>query len=66
MHDIQLIRDDPNGFDAALARRGLAPLSSQIIEIDASRRAKITAAEAALADRKKASKQVGVVKAQGL
>ena len=66
MHDIQLIRDDPNGFDAALARRGLAPLSSQIIEIDTSRRAKITAAEAALADRKKASKQVGVVKAQGL
>ena len=66
MHDIQLIRDDPTGFDAALARRGLAPLSSQIIEIDASRRAKITAAEAALADRKKASKQVGVVKAQGL
>ena len=66
MHDIQLIRDDPKGFDAALARRGLAPLSSQIIEIDASRRAKITAAEAALAERKKASKQVGVVKAQGL
>ena len=66
MHDIQLIRDDPDGFDAALARRGLAPLSLQIIEIDASRRAKITAAEAALADRKKASKQVGVVKAQGL
>jgi seryl-tRNA synthetase len=66
MHDIRLIRDNPEGFDAALAKRGLAPLSSQILEIDASRRAKITAAETALADRNAASKQVGAAKAQGL
>ena len=66
MHDIRLIRDNPEGFDAALAKRGLAPLSSQILEIDALRRAKITAAETALADRNAASKQVGAAKAQGL
>jgi len=66
MHDIRLIRDNPEGFDAALAKRGLAPLSSQILEIDAARRAKITAAETALADRNAASKQVGAAKAQGL
>ena len=66
MHDIRLIRDNPNGFDAALARRGLAPLSSKIIEIDTLRRAKITAAETALADRNAASKQIGAAKSQGL
>ena len=66
MHDIRLIRDNPNGFDAALARRGLAPLSSKIIEIDTLRRAKITAAETALADRNAASKQIGVAKSKGL
>ena len=66
MHDIRLIRDNPEGFDAAMAKRGLAPLSSQILEIDAARRAKITAAETALADRNAASKQVGAAKAQGL
>ena len=66
MHDIRLIRDNPNGFDAALARRGLAPLSSEIIEIDTLRRAKITAAETALEDRNAASKQIGTAKSQGL
>ena len=66
MHDIRLIRDNPNGFDAALARRGLAPLSSKIIEIDTLRRAKITAAETALADRNAASKQIGAAKSKGL
>jgi seryl-tRNA synthetase len=66
MHDIRLIRDNPAGFDAALAKRGLAPLSSQILDIDESRRAKITAAEMALAARNAASKDVGAAKAQGL
>ncbi|MDG1009060.1 MAG: serine--tRNA ligase [Amylibacter sp.] len=66
MHDIRLIRDNPNGFDAALARRGLAPLSSKIIEIDTLRRAKITAAETALADRNAANKQIGAAKSKGL
>ncbi len=66
MHNIRLIRDNPEGFDAALAKRGLAPLSPQILDIDTSRRTKITAAENALADRNAASKQVGASKAQGL
>lgn len=65
MHDIRLIRDNPEGFDAALAKRGLAPLSSQILAIDESRRTKITASETALADRNAASKQVGAAKAKG-
>jgi len=65
MHDIRLIRDDPATFDAALARRGLAPVSAELLAIDAARRAKITAAETALAERNAASKQIGKAKAAG-
>ena len=50
MHDIRLIREAPDAFDAALARRGLAPMSSEILAIDEGRRARIAAAEAAAAD----------------
>ncbi|MEM0977657.1 MAG: serine--tRNA ligase [Pseudomonadota bacterium] len=65
MHDIRLIRETPEVFDAGLSRRGLAPMSAQILAIDAKRREKITAAETALADRNAASKQVGAAKAKG-
>ena len=33
MHDIRAIRENPEIFDAALARRGLAPMSSEILRI---------------------------------
>ena len=49
MHDIRLIREDPAGFDAALARRGLSPVSQELLALDESRRAKIAAAEAWIA-----------------
>ncbi|MEM8822397.1 MAG: serine--tRNA ligase [Pseudomonadota bacterium] len=65
MHDIRTIRDDPQGFDAALARRGLAPLSSGLLALDEARRSCITASETALAERNAASKQVGAAKAKG-
>ncbi len=65
MHDIRAIRDNPDAFDAALARRGDAALSSSILEFDAARRAKIQSAEAAQADQNAASKQVGAAKAKG-
>ena len=38
MHDIKFIRENPEAFDAGLARRGLAPLSSRVLELDAKRR----------------------------
>lgn len=66
MHDIQLIRDNPERFDSALAKLGLAPISSDILAIDASRRSKIVVAEAALAERNTMSKEVGEAKAKGL
>ena len=67
MHDIRLIRDNPEAFDAALTRRSsaFAGASSRLLEIDAARRAKIAAAEAALAERNAASKEVGKAKAAG-
>lgn len=65
MHDIREIRDNPEGFDAALARRNLAPMSADILAIDESRRNSIRAAETALADRNAASKLVGAAKARG-
>ncbi|MDV4145529.1 serine--tRNA ligase [Shimia sp. FJ5] len=65
MHDIRAIRENPADFDAALARRGAAPLSSEILALDAERRAKIQAAEEAQSDQKKAAKDVGAAKASG-
>ena len=65
MHDIRMIRDTPAAFDAALSRRGLAPVSTQILSLDETRRAKILAAETAQADANTAAKQVGAAKAKG-
>lgn len=65
MHDIRAIRDNPAAFDAALARRGAAAMSSQVLALDEARRARITAAETAQAEQNRASKDVGAAKASG-
>ncbi|MBF9035563.1 serine--tRNA ligase [Rhodobacterales bacterium HKCCE2091] len=65
MHDIRAIREAPEAFDAALARRGLPPQSPAILSIDGDRRAAIQAAEEAQAARNAASKEVGQAKASG-
>jgi len=65
MHDIKAIRENPDAFDAAMARRGLSGLSSQILDIDSARRALIAEAEEAKATQNKASKEVGAAKARG-
>ena len=65
MHDIRAIRENPAAFDAALARRGDAPVSDQVLQVDAARRAKIQAAEAAQAEQNRASKLVGAARASG-
>ena len=38
MHDIRAIRENPAAFDAALARRGDAGVSSDILALDEARR----------------------------
>ncbi|MHA4838027.1 serine--tRNA ligase [Sphingopyxis sp. MSC1_008] len=65
MHDIRLIRENPEAFDAGLARRGLEPLSAQIVAADASLRALQTEIQASLARRNEASKLIGQAMAQG-
>lgn len=65
MHDIRMIREAPDAFDAALKRRGGSAMSSDILAIDTARRAKIQAAEDAKAEQNKASKEVGAAKGRG-
>jgi seryl-tRNA synthetase len=62
MHDIKWIRENPAAFDRALARRGLAGGAQRLIAIDEHRRAAIQKAEAALARRNAASKEIGAAK----
>ncbi len=65
MHDIRAIRDNPDAFDAALARRGLSPMAADLLAMDTERRARITAAETAQAEQNRASKEVGAAKGRG-
>jgi len=65
MHDIKAIRQDPDGFDAALARRGLEPQAKRLLEIDARLRKVIDETQAAQTARNEASKKIGKAKASG-
>ena len=63
MHDIRLIRDDPNAFDAGLARRGVEPHAAAILDLDSRRRALQTRMQEGQARRNEASKAIGAAKA---
>jgi seryl-tRNA synthetase len=65
MHDIRAIRDNPIAFDNSLVRRGSAPISSDVLSLDTSRRGCIQAAEAASAEQNNAGKLAGGAKANG-
>ncbi|MDF1769617.1 serine--tRNA ligase [Maricaulis sp.] len=65
MHDIKLIRDNPDAFDAGLAKRGLASQSAILIELDASRRDALGKQQDAETERNTLSKQIGKAKATG-
>ncbi|GHF26031.1 serine--tRNA ligase [Kordiimonas sediminis] len=65
MFDLKFIRENPEAFDAALKRRGVDPVASTILDMDAKRRALQTEAQAAQARRNEASKMIGKAKAQG-
>lgn len=64
MHDIRLIRDDPAAFDAVLAKRGVAPVSAEVLAIDERARGLMTEVQAMLARRNEASKEIGAAKAR--
>jgi seryl-tRNA synthetase len=65
MHDIRAIRADPAGFDVALARRGLAPVSPEVLAKDAERRAVLTALQEKQARRNALAREVGQGKRTG-
>jgi len=65
MHDIRDIRSNPEAFDAALARRGLAPQAAAILALDAARRAAVTATEQAQARRNALSREIGAAMKRG-
>ena len=65
MHDIRAIRENPAAFDAALSRRGLEPVSSEVLRIDEARRAAILEAETAQAERNTANTAIGFAKSGG-
>ncbi|MFS0737001.1 serine--tRNA ligase [Sphingomonas sp. 1P06PA] len=64
MHDIRLIRDAPEAFDAGLSRRGHVPVAAAIVAQDARRRALTTELQTAQSRRNEASKAIGQAKAQ--
>jgi seryl-tRNA synthetase len=65
MHDIRAVRTDPAGFDAALARRGLAPVSSELLAQDAQRRAELTSLQEKQARRNALAREIGQGKRTG-
>ena len=65
MHDIRLIRDDPDAFDAGLARRGAEPVAKAILALDEERRALTTQLQAMQSRRNEASKAIGAAMGKG-
>ena len=64
MHDIRAIRDNPQAFDAGLARRGLPPRADGLIALDEKRRAAILDLQRAQERRNAASKEIGAAMAR--
>lgn len=65
MHDIRLIREDAAAFDAAMARRGVAPVAAGILALDGRRRDVATRMQEAQARRNDASKAIGAAMGKG-
>ena len=65
MHDIRLIRENPEGFDAGLARRGLAPQSAILLAIDEQSRAAIRSSEELQSTANAAAKAIGAAMGKG-
>lgn len=65
MHDIRLIRENPEAFDAGLGRRGVEPSAAGIVATDTARRDIATRMQEAQARRNDASKAIGAAMAKG-
>ncbi|HEX6267702.1 MAG TPA: serine--tRNA ligase [Burkholderiales bacterium] len=65
MHDLKLWRDHPDALDAALRRRGVAPIAHELLERDQELRALQTELQEQQARRNALSKEIGRIRAQG-
>ncbi len=65
MHDIRFIRENPDAFDAALKRRGLAPMADEILKTDSDRRALQAQIQEMQSRRNQVSREIGALKAKG-
>ena len=65
MHDIRFIRENADAFDAALARRGIAPAAARILALDKEWRALQAEMQEDQHRRNVLSKEVGKIKSEG-
>ena len=65
MHDIRYIRNHPDDFDLAMARRGIQPVSADILSTDEKRRSIQTEMQEKQQRRNELSKEVGKIKSSG-
>lgn len=65
MFDIKWIRENPDAFDAGMARRKLPPQAAELIALDAKRRDAQTKAQELQTERNALSKQIGALKSKG-
>ena len=58
MHDIKFIRENPKMFDTFMKRRGLKPISNEILELDKERRDMLTKLQIKQSERNRISKEI--------
>lgn len=65
MHDLKLIRTQPDVFDAGLEKRGLKAASAQILQLDSDHRSLLTELQTLQSTRNQIAKQFGEAKKKG-
>ena len=65
MHDLKSIRDNPAGFDAALARRGWVAVTPGLLDLDTRRRAAQTELQELQTKRNQVSREIGIARGKG-
>jgi len=65
MLDIRFIREQPDAFDAGLKRRGMEPLSEQVLALDRERRGRQTGLQELQARRNALAKEIGALRGKG-
>lgn len=65
MHDIKAIRKHPDAFDAAMVKRGLAPIADEILQHDQDMRSDISSLQSLQQQSNEAAKKIGELKSKG-